>query len=73
MQFNRDQFIEEGYLVLREVVPPAELDALRTGYEQMVDRPARDLGTRTQSRRPTGAVYGKQGHSRGWQYIGVLC
>ena len=23
MQFNRDQFMEEGYLVLREVIPPA--------------------------------------------------
>ena len=38
MQFNRDQFMEEGYLVLREVVPPAELEDLRAGYERMVDR-----------------------------------
>ena len=38
MQLNRDQFMEEGYLVLREVVPPAELEDLRAGYERMVDR-----------------------------------
>jgi len=38
MQLNQDQFMEQGYLVLREVVPPAELEDLRTGYERMVDR-----------------------------------
>ena len=38
MQLNQDQFMEEGYLVLREVIPPAELEDLRTGYERMVNR-----------------------------------
>ena len=38
MKVNRDQFMEEGYLVLREVVPPEELDALRESYELMVSR-----------------------------------
>ena len=38
MQVNRDQFIEEGYLVLREVISPKELDELRESYELMVSR-----------------------------------
>lgn len=38
MKVNRAQFMEEGYLVLREVIPPEELDALRESYELMVSR-----------------------------------
>ncbi len=38
MQLNRNRFLEEGYLVLRNVVPPDELDELRVGYETMVER-----------------------------------
>ena len=38
MQINRTQFMEEGYLVLREVVPRDELAALRESYELMVSR-----------------------------------
>ena len=38
MQVNRHQFLEQGYLVLRNVIPPDELDDLRAGYELMVER-----------------------------------
>ena len=38
MQLNRDQFLEEGYLILRNVVPPDELDELRASYEILVER-----------------------------------
>ncbi|MYF97981.1 phytanoyl-CoA dioxygenase family protein [Candidatus Poribacteria bacterium] len=38
MQVNRTQFMEEGYLVLREVIPPDQLNALRESYELMVTR-----------------------------------
>lgn len=38
MKLNYDQFMEEGYLVLREVIPPDELNALRESYELMVSR-----------------------------------
>ena len=50
MQLNQDQFMEEGYLVLREVIPPAELEDLRAGYERMVDRQRGLWAKRTQSR-----------------------
>ncbi len=38
MHVNRDQFLEEGYLVLRNVVPPDELDSLRAAYERLVEQ-----------------------------------
>ena len=57
MQVNRTQFMEEGYLVLREVVPPEELDALRESYELMVSR-QRDIWTRERGpNEPPGGVW----------------
>ena len=38
MKVNRDQFLEEGYLVVRNVIPPDELDALRRSYERLVEQ-----------------------------------
>ena len=49
MQVNRDQFLEKGYAILREVVPRDELDDLRAASELLVDRQkviwAREAGT----------------------------
>ena len=57
MQVNRDQFMEEGYLVLREVIPPEELDALRESYELMVSR-QRDIWARERGpNEPPGGVW----------------
>ena len=38
MQVDRDQFLEQGYLILRNVVPPNELEKLRRSYEILVER-----------------------------------
>ena len=38
MQVNRDQFLEQGYVILRNVIPPALLDDVRAAYEKAVDR-----------------------------------
>lgn len=38
MNLNKDQFLEEGYLVLRNVIPPERLEELRRAYELMVER-----------------------------------
>ena len=38
MQLNREQFLEDGYAVLRQVVPPDHLVALREAAETMVER-----------------------------------
>lgn len=37
MQVNRDQFLEEGYLISRQVIPLEELEELRASYEIMVE------------------------------------
>jgi hypothetical protein len=37
MQLNRDQFLAEGYLILRGVVPPDRLESLRAESEEMVE------------------------------------
>ena len=57
MKVNRTQFMEEGYLVLREVVPPEELDALRESYELMVSR-QREIWARERAPNdPPGGVW----------------
>ena len=57
MQVNRDQFMEEGYLVFREVIPPEELETLRESYELMVSR-QRDLWARERApHEPPGGVW----------------
>ena len=38
MHLNKDRFLQEGYLVLRNVIPPERLEELRTAYEIMVER-----------------------------------
>ena len=36
-QVNRDQFLEQGYLVVKEAVPRSRLDEVRKAYEKLVD------------------------------------
>jgi len=38
MKFSRDQFLEDGYVILRQVIPPQDLDDLRQAYEKLVER-----------------------------------
>ena len=38
MKVDRNRFLEEGYVVLRNVIPAGELDALRASYEILVER-----------------------------------
>ena len=38
MKVDRDQLIEDGYIILREVVPPDSLENLRVSAEKMVQR-----------------------------------
>ena len=38
MKIDRSQFLEEGYVILRNVIPADELDALRASYEILVER-----------------------------------
>ena len=38
MRVDRDRFLEEGYLVVPEVVPSGRLEAVRAAYEILVER-----------------------------------
>lgn len=38
MQIDRKRFLEEGYLIVREAIPPDELESVRAAYETMVER-----------------------------------
>lgn len=38
MDVDFDRFLDDGYLILREVVPPEMLNQLRASYETLVDR-----------------------------------
>ncbi|MCY3899919.1 MAG: phytanoyl-CoA dioxygenase family protein [Caldilineaceae bacterium] len=38
MQVSREQFMEQGYLVLREVIPPERLEQVRADFETLVGR-----------------------------------
>jgi hypothetical protein len=36
MKINRDRFLEEGYLTVREAIPPSQLEVVRVAYELLV-------------------------------------
>ena len=38
MKTDRDQFLEDGYVILRGVIPPDQLEELRQSYELLVER-----------------------------------
>ncbi len=38
MDFNRDQFLEDGFVILRGVIPPQQLEGLRRAHEVLVER-----------------------------------
>ena len=38
MKVDREQFIDQGYLILRDVIPPAKLEELRATNEILVER-----------------------------------
>ena len=38
IQVNRNQFLEQGYAILRDVIPPELLNDVRAAYEKAVDR-----------------------------------
>ena len=38
MQVNSQQWEDDGYIILREVIPPDRLESLRASYETLVER-----------------------------------
>ncbi len=38
MDINPQDLLDDGFIILREVVPPGELENLRSAFERLVDR-----------------------------------
>ncbi len=57
MQINRDQFLEDGYLVLRQVIPPDQLDDLRVSYEHLVKQQKAIWATERSLNAPSSGVW----------------
>ncbi|MCZ6677785.1 MAG: phytanoyl-CoA dioxygenase family protein [Candidatus Poribacteria bacterium] len=38
MQVDKQQLLDDGYIILREVIPPSQLDELRASFEVLVER-----------------------------------
>ena len=38
MQIDPERFLDDGYVILKNVIPPERLDALRASFEALVDR-----------------------------------
>ena len=38
MRVNRDQFMEDGYVILRDVIPPDKLEETRATYEALLEK-----------------------------------
>ena len=50
MQINREQFLEDGYVILRNVIPPNQLAELRQAHEVLLER---QKGIWARQRKPT--------------------
>lgn len=57
MLLDRDRFLEDGYLILRNVIPPDTLDALRTSYETLVERQRAIWARDRQPQDPPGGAW----------------
>ena len=57
MEFNRDQFLEEGYVILRQVIPPQQLAELRQAYELLVERQKVIWAREREPHDPPGGVW----------------
>ena len=38
MKVNPQQLLDDGYLIIRECIPPYQLDSLRHSFEVLVER-----------------------------------
>ena len=64
MQVSREQFMEQGYLVLREVIPPDRLERLRAEFETLVGRQRKIWAQERGPDDPPGGVWETQPQPR---------
>jgi ectoine hydroxylase-related dioxygenase (phytanoyl-CoA dioxygenase family) len=64
MNIDRQQFAEDGFLILRNVVPPDQLDGIRAGVEHMVDGRREREAQRRLPGEPEGGAWVAAGQPR---------
>ena len=57
MRINRDQFLEDGYLVLKQIIPSDQLEDLRISYEHLVEKQKVIWSTERSPEAPYGGVW----------------
>jgi ectoine hydroxylase-related dioxygenase (phytanoyl-CoA dioxygenase family) len=57
VKVNRDQFMEQGFFVMHEVIPPSKLEAIRASCETILDRQKVIWARDRQPGDPPGGVY----------------
>ena len=70
MKFSRDQFLEEGFVILRGVIPPQELEGLRRAYELLVERQKEIWARERGPDDPAGGIW--ETHAQPRLNLGVL-
>ncbi len=58
MKLNRDEFLETGYLIVKEAVPRDKLERVRQAYETLVDRQRENWKAERTENDPPGGVMG---------------
>ena len=53
MKVDPQQLLDDGYIVLREVVPPDRLEELRASFEILVEKQKKGLGKGKETRGET--------------------
>ena len=57
MRVDQAQFMEKGYIILRNVIPPDQLDAIRDSYEVLVERQKAIWARERQPDDPPGGLW----------------
>ena len=57
MKVDRERFLDEGYLIIRQCIPSVELEGLRRSYETLVDRQRAIWAAERKSGDPPGGVW----------------
>ncbi len=72
MQVSREQFMEQGYLVLREVIPPDRLEQVRADFETLVGRQRKIWAQERGPDDPPGGVWETNPQPRLVSYNGLI-
>ena len=57
MKLNRDEFLETGYLIIKEAVPRDKLESVRQAYETLVNRQRENWKAERAASDPPGGVW----------------